>query len=169
MTDLDQPCTQARFGELVGVTQQAIGELVAKGVLTHGDTLGQWLLVYTKNLREQAAGRSDSSLVFERARLAREQADRVQMANQVRRRELVPLSLLTEALASLAQQVAARLEALPQQIRTRIPHMPPAAIDLVISEIDVMRELACNATLNLETLNGSVGNSESDSSRVEAA
>lgn len=41
--DLSGAITQQQFGELVGVSQQAVSDLVGRGVLTPGDTASEWL------------------------------------------------------------------------------------------------------------------------------
>ncbi|KQU64576.1 hypothetical protein ASC98_27655 [Rhizobacter sp. Root1238] len=76
--------TQEQFGDLVGISQQAVSELLGRAILQAGQPAATWLRAYTKHLREQAAGRgADGELARERARLAREQADRVAMDNAV--------------------------------------------------------------------------------------
>lgn len=54
--DLDQPATQDQFGQLVGISQQAVSALVGRGVLTEGASFRAWLLEYTGNLRAKASG-----------------------------------------------------------------------------------------------------------------
>ena len=51
MTDLNSTCTQAQFGDLVGIGQPAVSDLLARGVIQPGNTAGQWLLDYTSHLR----------------------------------------------------------------------------------------------------------------------
>ena len=58
MIDPDKKTTQARFAQLVGVTQPVISGLLMRGVMTSGDSLGNWLLAYCGNLRDTAAGRN---------------------------------------------------------------------------------------------------------------
>ncbi|WP_157598306.1 MULTISPECIES: hypothetical protein [unclassified Rhizobacter] len=84
MEALQHPMTQEQFGDLVGISQQAVSELLGRAILQAGQPAATWLRAYTKHLREQAAGRgADGELARERARLAREQADRVAMDNAV--------------------------------------------------------------------------------------
>lgn len=49
--DLDVPCTQAQFGWLVGISQQAVSNLAARGVLKPGQTAQHWLDRYLSHLR----------------------------------------------------------------------------------------------------------------------
>lgn len=74
MIDLQARSTQAAFGSLVGISQPAVSDLVSRGILRDGESVGEWLKAYCGNLREQAAGRlasGDLDLATERAGLAR--------------------------------------------------------------------------------------------------
>lgn len=160
---LDRTITQAQFAELVGVTQQAISALVGRGVLNAGDTAGQWLLHYCENLREQAAGRAsmgDLDLVQERARLAKEQADKVAMANQIERKELAPVTVLEMIIAKVGRQIAATLEAIPVQLKRSSKTISAEDLQLITAEIVKARNLAASMELNLDEMNGSDGDHE---------
>jgi phage terminase Nu1 subunit (DNA packaging protein) len=125
---LDRQLTQEEFAELVGVTQQAVSEMVGAGYLVRDETGRAWLLAYCKRLRDKAAGRdNDSVLTQERALLAREQREAVRLKNAVTRGEYAPISALAEVLASASQSVAERFEALPALLRTVCPDLPDAA------------------------------------------
>lgn len=152
---LNEPITQGQFAELVGVTQQAISDLVNRGTLRRGDTAGAWLISYCANLREQAAGRAstgDLDLVQERARLAKEQADKVAMGNAVERRELAPVSLMEVILAKLGRQIIGILEALPVELKRNCPHLTADDIKTIQAEIIKARNYAANIELNLNIL-----------------
>lgn len=116
MIDSKRKITQEQFGELVGVTQQAISKLAAKGVFEPGGTAQQWLLSYCEHLREEAAGRS-AELMIERTRKEKEQADKLADERKIRRKEHVPVYLLTESMSSIARQVVSMLEALPVKLK----------------------------------------------------
>ena len=49
--DLDAPCTQTEFGKLVGISQQAVSNLVSRGVLKPGQTAQHWIDRYLSHLR----------------------------------------------------------------------------------------------------------------------
>ena len=162
---LNEPITQVQFAELVGVTQQAISDLVNRGTLRRGDTAGAWLISYCANLREQAAGRAstgDLDLVQERARLAKEQADKVAMANAVERRELAPVSLMEVILAKLGRQIVGILEALPVTLKRNCPHLAADDIKTIQAEIIKARNYAANIELNLNILDDNDGTEEVD-------
>ena len=50
--DLDQPCTQQAFAELVGITQPTVSGLLSRGILLPGQSAQEWLHRYLTNLRE---------------------------------------------------------------------------------------------------------------------
>jgi phage terminase Nu1 subunit (DNA packaging protein) len=142
--DLSKPCTQQAFGDLVGVGQSAVSDLVSRGILTAGEPVGQWLLAYCHRLREQAAGRLSGEvggldLVQERAALAREQRISYEIKNAVARGEYAPIELLSSTLAMASQAVADRLDALPGLLKKACPDLPAAARDQVESAVALAR------------------------------
>lgn len=149
---LEHEITQAQFATLVGISQQAVSDLVARGVLSRGDTARAWLQAYCANLREQAAGRAstgDLDLVQERARLAREQADKVALENKQSRRELASVTLMERTLGMLANKVVGLLEAIPVNLR-RNTSLPPEAIQFVHGEIVNARNAIATISLDLD-------------------
>ena len=56
--DKNEAASQSSFSRLVGVSQQAISQLVTKGVLPRNGTYGDWLTIYIDRLRTEAAGRA---------------------------------------------------------------------------------------------------------------
>jgi phage terminase Nu1 subunit (DNA packaging protein) len=150
---MDQPATQAAFGAMVGITQQAVSDLQARGVIAAGQPLGVWLTAYCDHLREMAAGRDpDGQLATERTRLAREQADRLAMRNAVDRKDYAPVQLLEEVLASLARQVATQLDAVLPEVRRRFPYLTGEPIRFLEERLVSAREAAAAARFSAETL-----------------
>lgn len=142
--------TQAAFGALVGVSQQAIGNLVGRGIL---DTSvpGQLLLqTYCSHLREQAAGRAaggDLDLATERAGLAKEQRERIAMQNAVTRGELAPVALLEEVLSKAGAKIAGTLDAIPGAVKRRVPSLSSDEIKNIASEIARVRNIVAAMSL----------------------
>ena len=119
--DLSDVIGQAQFGELVGISQPAVSELVKRGVLTPGACAAVWLLEYCGNLREQAAGRQSEggmNLATERARLSRAQAEIAELNLRMKRGEVVPIAGLEARLK--AAIIAAREFLLGQPPRLSI-------------------------------------------------
>lgn len=145
---LDQPCTQAQFGELLGITQQAVSGMVAGGVLIPGDTLKGWLQKYTAHLREKAAGRDSE--------LARQRALDTQVSRQIKeitlaekRREVVPVGVLDMVLATVGRSIAAALEPLPGKLNRLCPDLTPEAVALAQREIAEACDMAVSASLDV--------------------
>lgn len=142
--ELDNFCTQEVFGALVGVTQQAVSELAARGVLNPGDSVGQWLYAYCRNLREVAAGRASMApggldLVQERAALARSQRERVDLQNAVTRGEQAPIELLGDALALSIQIMVTELEQIEGVLSQVAPDLPESARLAVLACVTTAR------------------------------
>ena len=71
-----QAISQAEFGAWVGISEARVGQVMADGVLTRGESGHEWLIGYCERMRAIAAGRASSEtggldLVQERAALAR--------------------------------------------------------------------------------------------------
>lgn len=169
MFDLTALSTQAEFGELVGISQPAVSGLLSRGVLTEGAVGGVWLREYCAHLREVAAGRlatGDLDLATERARLAKEQADKIAMQNAQARRELAPVVLITEVLAKAGTRVAGILEAIPGQVKRRLPDLPATEIEAIQREIAKARNVC--AAIRLEDLDDEPAADEPDPIDAEA-
>ncbi len=148
---MKEQITQKAFGEMVGVSQPAVSDLVARGVLKAGDSAGAWLLSYCGNLREVAAGRvasGDLDLAAERARLARAQADKIEMQNAERRRELAPAYLIEEVLAKAGAKVAGILDAIPGAIKRRELNLSAESVKVIQTEIAKARNMAAAVSLD---------------------
>lgn len=150
IVDLSESVTQQAFGEMVGISQQAVSDLMARGVLADGAVCGAWLRAYCGHIREVAAGRAtngDLDLATERARLAKEQADKVAMQNAVTRGELAPAYLIEEVLSKAGAKVAGILDAIPGQVRRMAPELPGTVVEVVAREIAKARNVAAAVSL----------------------
>lgn len=149
-----QPVTQLEFAAAVGVSQQAVSELVRAGVLPAGGNAQEWLLAYCQRLREQAAGRLGAEiggldLATERAALAREQRLGLEIKNATLRGEFAPVSLLSEVLATASQSVSERFEHLPGVLRKACPWIGQSEMDQISSTIASARNEWVRATEKL--------------------
>lgn len=165
--DLSEKPTQQGFGDVVGIGQSAVSELLSRGFLRPGGTIGEWVIDYCAHLREVAAGRVGSGeldLVTERARLAKEQADKVAMQNAVTRGELTPTIALEEVLTGAAAKIAGILDAIPGMIRRRVPQLSAADIETIAGEVAKARNTV--AGMSLKDLVAESGD-ESATSSVE--
>lgn len=144
--------TQATFGALVGISQQAVGKLVGRGVLDTAAPGGQVLLAYCSHLREQAAGRAgdgegELDLVTERAGLAKAQRERIEMQNAVTRGELAPVALIEEVLSKAGSRIAGILDSIPGAVRRRVPSLSADEVGRIAGEIARVRNIAAAVSL----------------------
>lgn len=149
----DSVVTQKAFSELIGVSESAVSQMLSEGLLPRDATLREWCQTYCGRLREQAAGRAavgDIGLATERARLAREQADKIAMQNAVTRRELAPVHVIEQVFSRTGSRVAAILEALPGAIKRRVPALGADEIGLVQREIAQARNAI--ATMSIDDI-----------------
>lgn len=154
--------TQQVIAEHLDLSQSAVSQWLDRaGIDWKVATLDEIRVAYIRNLREQAAGRAaagDLDLATERARLAKEQADKVAMQNSVTRGELAPVVLIEEVLTKAASRVAGIFDAIPGMIRRRVPKLTTAELDLVASEIAKARNIV--AAMSLADLNDDGGEAD---------
>ncbi|MFC5551769.1 terminase small subunit [Massilia aerilata] len=149
--DLSKPMTQAAFGALVGVSQQAIGNLVGRGILDKNMVGHQLLQAYCSHLREQAAGRAangELDLATERAGLAKAQREKIEMQNAVTRSELAPVALIEEVLSKAGGKIAGILEAIPGGVKRRVPSLSADDIKQITGEIARVRNIVAGMSLD---------------------
>ncbi|MGH7872999.1 MAG: hypothetical protein ACREQO_12365 [Candidatus Binatia bacterium] len=140
-----KPPTQEFFGKVVGVTQQEVARLVAKGVLTRGANLNQWLLEYTQNLREQAAQhRSEDGIdrVKEAALLDRRRREQIELDLARERGNLISRAEIGAFIGFAFMAVRGKLLSFPSWLRSVIPQLTPRQIDSVDNKIrEILAEL----------------------------
>lgn len=150
--------------------QQAAAWLERLGINWRVAALDEIRVAYIRELREQAAGRAavgDLDLAAERARLAKEQADKVAMQNAVTRGELAPVVLIEEVLTKAAAKVAGVFDAIPGVVRRRFPALPSEAIELIGGEIAKARNVV--AAMSLADLSNDADSADdgADSTPIE--
>lgn len=150
--DLTKPCTQAEFGELVGISRQRVGFLVKEGALTDGATAHEWLLAYCQQLRDGAAGRGEEvdSLTKERALQVRVARERDEIRLAVDRAEFAPVAVLEQALSTLGGRIVSVLRPVHLEVQKLVPDLPPEAVAAI--EKRVQQACAAAETASLETL-----------------
>ena len=125
--DLGERVAYERFGEMVGVTRQAVAAAVAAGVLERDGTLAEWLRAYCENLRRHAAGRAvDPDLAAQRTRLARERADQIEIRNRRSRRELAPVGRARGGAGGRGAPDRGGSRGVPAQLKRRATNLTPA-------------------------------------------
>lgn len=152
--DLSKPMTQAAFGQLVGVSQQAVSEFLKGAALGPGVPAGDMLLAYCERLREMAAGRGSAEaggldLVQERAALARSQRIGQDRKNARDAGENAPIGLLTDTLARVAAAVVGRFDQLEGALKKACPDLPEEAKTTIAQVIASARNSWINGTAKL--------------------
>jgi terminase small subunit / prophage DNA-packing protein len=133
------------------MSQPALFEMLSKLKLPADPPLDTVRVAYIRRLREQAAGRYSEGpldLVNERARLAKEQADRLEMQNAVTRKEMAPVIIIEHVLARAGVKVSGILDAIPGMIRRRSKSVTSEDIDCIAEEIIRARNLAAAISLD---------------------
>lgn len=148
MIDLDTPWTQTNFGDLVGIGQPVVSDLIARNVLEPGQTARQWLDAYCAHLREMAAGRGmDGELAYQRAEDTRIRRERNEIKLALERNTFAPVPLLEQVLATVGRKIAGLLEPLPGRLHKRCPALTPEDVVLIQREIAQACDVAATVSL----------------------
>ncbi|MGR3495209.1 hypothetical protein [Citreimonas sp.] len=146
--------TQGEFARHVGITQQAVSDLVGRGVIKPQGRgkldLDEARLAYCAHLRSVAGNRSgdpdaDLDLTAERARKAKEEADRLEMQNARERGELLARGDVDAAVVGAFARVRARLIGVPSKVAPLVVSMenPAEAEGTIRSAVyEALKELA---------------------------
>ena len=148
ITGLDTVLTQAEFGDLVGIGQPAVSDLMTRKVIVDGQSAGQWLLAYCAQLREVAAGRgADGDLAYQRAELARVARERNEIQLAKDRKEFAAVSLLELVCAHIGRSVAGLLEPLPSEIHKLCPALTPDDVRRIQLTVSKACDVAVSASI----------------------
>jgi phage terminase Nu1 subunit (DNA packaging protein) len=131
-TELNFPATQQRFADLVGVSQQRVGQLQKRGVLIEGDTLAGWIKSYVSHLRRQ---RHDPGAAAARDRFLAARTAYEELRTKRLAKESVPVELLALILAATGARIGSILENLPERIKREIGSVDPAVVAMIRDEI----------------------------------
>jgi len=148
---MEKQATQRQFADMIGVSESAVSGMVREGVIASGQPVGSWLKDYCARLREQAAGRAatgDLDLAGERARLAKEQADKIAMQNAEKRAELGPVSSIEQVLTKAAGRISGVFDAIPGMVKRRVPNLRSEDIDLIAGEVAKARNIVSEMKLS---------------------
>lgn len=111
--------SHTQFAKLLGVSIRTITDLISRGIVNkdHNGKLNLFdnIKSYSAHIREQAAGRSGekNSLAEERTRLAKEQADRLEMENAITRGDLIKIEDIRRENDYLSISIKNKAEAIP--------------------------------------------------------
>lgn len=160
--------TQAEVARHLGISQPAVTKLVQAGVFTQSGRgsldLDRCRVAYLSRLRDEAAGRASQAdadgdeldIVAERARLAKEQADRLAMENHVRRGELVPFEQFVAPFSTVLGTLRSRLLAVPAECALRFAAAKTAAMAEALLR-DVIHEALHDLSAGMTRIGTEVG------------
>lgn len=141
--------SESDLAERWGVSTRQVRKLVQEGVLRKPDgkrfDFTEATRAYIARLIEQASRRAanDPELRDEKLRLAREQADQLELKNAAARGELVSASAVKAKWADVLRDVRAGMLAVPSRIAQRLSHLTPTDLDHIDREIrDALQETA---------------------------
>src|SRR3990167_8047303 len=180
--------TQKEVASHLDLTDRAVRDLISRGVLPRtakgGLDLEVCRVAYLRHLRERAAGRESDddefSLTAERARLAKEQADRFALKNATSRRELAPMDQVGAGHLAMSTTISQRMEAISPRLAIEVATEsdPDVCEELIEKAVhDALRELADAGHRELlreqadsdrggESLRGDAAGTEDDSKGV---
>lgn len=166
--------TQAEIAEHLDISTRRVRELATEwGIDSREVSLGEWRIRYLAKLREEAAGRAgtgDLDLVAERARLAKVQADRIEMQNAVTRKDLAPAELIEEVLSRAGARAARLLDTIPGELKRRCPQLTADDVATIAATIAKVRNIAAAVSLaNLQEDDEEEGGQSAQTARDEAA
>ncbi|WP_181404640.1 terminase small subunit [Asticcacaulis tiandongensis] len=138
--------TEADLATFWDVSTRQVRKLLSDGVISKLDGRNYDVQVctaaYLKHLAQKRSS-GNSTLEAEKIRLAREQADKLELQNAAARGEYVAASDVQNTWATILRDVRASALALPGRVQTRLPHLTAHDIKIIDSEIrTVLTELS---------------------------
>lgn len=139
--------TQRELAKHLCTNEHRVRDLVNVGVLPkplrgQGYNLDECRQVYIRHLEKLAVKDEDAEtkrerqktvddIQKERARQAAETADKLALENAARRRELVPVTVLSEAVQQVATLVRSNLESLPAECKRQLPFLNNSQLGVI--------------------------------------
>jgi phage terminase Nu1 subunit (DNA packaging protein) len=139
--------------EFLGVSDRTIRGYADDGIIQRGGNgvypLRDSVRAVANYLRDIATRRAGtgtaSTLTAQRERIAREQADKLEMQNAASRREMLPAKAVADEWASILRMVRSRIMASPARIQQKLGHLSVHDLDVIDREIrDALEDLSNN-------------------------
>lgn len=155
--DLQAAPSPLAVARAVGVSRQAIQEMLRDGRLGEPKTNGELLKAYCDRLRATAQKRGASPAQDEdalnpqqeKALLDRSRREGQEIKNAVARGEYAPIELLTSTLAQASVAVVDRFDQLENMVRKSCPDMPATHLEVVKRVIANARNAWVQGTVRL--------------------
>lgn len=139
---MDDTVAQAALADLFGVTTRTVRDLGKRGILVRAGknyALAESVSRYCAHLRELATGRGGEDTIInataERARLAKAQADSMEIKNAKLRGELVRADEVENEWSGLLRTLRASMMAVPSRVAQRVPTLTPHDISEIDAEV----------------------------------
>lgn len=151
MADKDLTFPAKTIATFLGLSIARVGQLAKEGTISkqaNGRYLPSAITEYVEWLRSKAFGKGaggtgiQNDANVERARLLKEQADKEEMNNQLRRGELAPVSDMQAAMSQVYAKQVAIFESVPARIKRECPELSARGLDVVRKELAKARNLA---------------------------
>lgn len=147
--------TEAQLGEFLGIGTSRVRTLARDGVLIRnpgkkgapgGYDVRASLGGYLARLRDGAvkAGPQTDELKVERLRLAREQADKLELANAAARGDLVRAAEVEREWANVLRDVRSTMLAVPSRVGSKLAHLTAHDVAEIDAEIKAALEGLAN-------------------------
>ncbi|MBV7394655.1 DNA packaging protein [Mameliella sediminis] len=140
--------TAGELADWLGITANRVSALARDGTIPRDDAkrfpLKAAVRAYAEHARAGAIGRrADSELSAEKLRLAKANADKLELANAKARGELIAAAEVERAWAGVLRDVRAAFLALPSRAAGKLGHLTPHDLKTLDAEVrDVLMELA---------------------------
>ena len=139
IVDLSAPASALAVARAIGVSRQAVQEMLADGRVGEPKTNGELLKAIYERLRTTAAKRgvvqqeADDQLnpQQEKAMLDRSRREGQDIKNAVEKGKFAPIELLADTLAQASVAVVDRFDQLDATVRKSCPDMTPLQVDTV--------------------------------------
>ncbi len=147
----DKPVSLDELASVLGVHKRSLQTAIDRGVLlrvTRGKyPLGKSIRAYCEHLREVAGNRDHfrvgTGLAAERERIARHQADNLEMKNAAMRGELIPAKDVEAQWSDILRMLRSGMLALPSRVQQRLGHLSAHDLSILDREIrDTLEDLS---------------------------
>lgn len=144
-----------RMAESLGISVQAFDKWDVQPVQRIGreafydvKTVLENRLQHQSGKQQLGAADKDPDLEYktavERLRLTKEQADAMEMRNEVKRRHLVPVDFMTFAFGRLTSLIGSTLDTVHTKVKRKHPDIEPRHLEAVQREVAVTRNEAAS-------------------------
>lgn len=137
----DDQVRAIELAEWLGVSERAVADYAHRGIITRSGRavfpLKESIRAVCDHFREAASARGASSggLTAQRERIAREQADKLEMQNAAARRELLPAKVVADGWTSILRMVRSRMLASPSRIQQQLGHLSAHDVAVIDREL----------------------------------